>query len=464
MLKVLYDAANEAADAAQTMEASEALFDDDEDEEQSFVSSGLPLRRNGTFASLDMQGDHLSNPSTISWSDLLRKMKAEIKDIEFAQVPALTSTRKFDLSQPFKLTPDSFDPKTGKKRSLLIGCNYNHLQGAQLKASHDDVRSMKDYIVNVHGFPDSDDMMTILLDDNEHKQPTFMNITEAFKSLSEESQPGDAVFIQFSGHGGRVLDSPVDSEAESYDEVIAPSDYNNSGLVRDTLIFKTLLAPMRYGVTVTILIDCCDTGMMLELPYSWSTRADRPDHVAKMTQNDDFSFVRFLKVVKTLYETSTFTQLGNVVGSALGQSPPMGPDDDDESAAHTERSNTDVSHHVANNDKQSLFAMICGAPYEDAANKSSSKKKSKKGRDIGDATVDTRNPSLLEQVMNCTLGHPDDLSDEDTYKSNSFEDAYVDEDSTFFESIDEDDYEHDTYVSHSRRQQARRGRSRRRRN
>ena len=45
--------------------------------------------------------------------------------------------------------------------------------------------SPKDYIVNVHGFSESDDMMTILLEDEEHKHPTFSNITEAFKALSE---------------------------------------------------------------------------------------------------------------------------------------------------------------------------------------------------------------------------------------------------------------------------------------
>lgn len=137
MLKVLYDAANEAADAAQTMEASEALFDDDEES----MASAVAFTRNSTFASIDMN-DHC-NPSTISWSDLLRKMKAEIKDIEYAQVPTITSTRKFDLNQPFSLVPPGFDKKTAKKRSLLIGCNYANIHGAQLKASHDDVRSMK---------------------------------------------------------------------------------------------------------------------------------------------------------------------------------------------------------------------------------------------------------------------------------------------------------------------------------
>lgn len=124
--------------------------------------------------------------------------------------------------------------------------------------------------------------MTILLDDNEHKHPTHMNITEAFKALSEESQPGDAVVVMFSGHGGRVLDSPIDDQVESYDEAIVPSDFHVSGLVRDTLIFKTLLAPMRSGVTVTLIMDCCDTGMMLDLPYAWSTLNDRPETLAKV--------------------------------------------------------------------------------------------------------------------------------------------------------------------------------------
>lgn len=279
LLKVLYDAANDAVDAAQTMEATDALFDDDEDEKT--LGDAPDFTRNSTFASIDMN-EH-SNPSVISWSTLLRTMKAEMKEIEFAQAPMITATRKFDLNQPFSLVPESFNKETGKKRSLLIGCNYSHLDGHQLKAAHDDVRSMKDYIVNVHGFPEDNGLMTILLDDDEHKHPTFMNITEAFKALSEQSLPGDAVFIQFSGHGGRVLDALIDAEAESYDEVIVPSNYTNSGLIRDKLIFKTLLAPMRYGVTVTIVIDCCDTGMILELPYSWSTRKDRPETVAKVS-------------------------------------------------------------------------------------------------------------------------------------------------------------------------------------
>ena len=38
---------------------------------------------------------------------------------------------------------------------------------------------------------------------------------------------------------------------------------------------------------------------------------------AQMSLNNDFSFVRFLKVVKTLYESSVFTRIGKTVGSEL---------------------------------------------------------------------------------------------------------------------------------------------------
>jgi hypothetical protein len=280
MLKVLYDAANEAADVENGAANADALFDDDD---ESSLLSKLSVNRTRSNDTLQLCLGDVSTAKSLSWETLLRKMKVEIEDIEYVQAPVVTSTRKLDLSKPFSLIPEDFDPTKGKKRSLLIGCNYTNSHGAELKASHDDVRSMKDYIVNVHGFPEADDLMTVLLDDDEHEQPTHQNITAAFMALSEQSQPGDAVFVQFSGHGGRVLDGTNDSEAETYDEVIAPVDYTKAGLIRDTLIFKTLLAPMRYGVTVTIIIDCADTGMMMELPYTWTTKKDRPLSSAKVS-------------------------------------------------------------------------------------------------------------------------------------------------------------------------------------
>eukprot|EP00522_Entomoneis_paludosa_P012283 CAMPEP_0172452888 /NCGR_PEP_ID=MMETSP1065-20121228/10415_1 /TAXON_ID=265537 /ORGANISM="Amphiprora paludosa, Strain CCMP125" /LENGTH=612 /DNA_ID=CAMNT_0013205019 /DNA_START=300 /DNA_END=2138 /DNA_ORIENTATION=+ len=394
LLKVVYDAASDVADAAQTDAAAASLFDDDDDEADN-MSFAQKSYKSGY--SLDCAQP---NPTTITWGDLLRKMKAEMKEIEYAQYPKITSTRKIDLNKPFSLVPEDFDAQKGKKRALLIGCNYKSMKDALLKASHDDVRSMKDYIVNVHGFPESDDLMTVLLDDKDHQHPTFKNITEAFKALSEQSQPGDAVFVQFSGHGGRVLDTDV--EDASYDEVIVPSDYEQAGLIRDTLIFKTLLAPMRYGVTVTIVIDSCDNGMMLELPYAWSTKSDRQQQqLAKLSVNDDFSFVRFLKVVKTLYDSSTFTQLGKTVGLALNEDDEADlPEDDTQSVPDHETENE-----LAND--KSLFDIFTEACKV-------SKTRRKDGKE-----------SMMDKFINtCAFLAPEEnfegeLTDEDTLRTDT---------------------------------------------
>jgi len=407
MLKVLYDAANEAMDSSLQAANSSALFDDDE---TSSFSGPLELTRDRTFQSLTL-GD-VATQASITWSELLRKMKAEIQDIEYAQAPTITSTRKFDLSTPFSLIPEDFDDSKSKKRSLLIGCNYSNIHGAELKASHDDIRSMKDYIINVHGFPEKKGLMTVLLDDAEHKHPTHMNITEAFKSLSEQSQPGDAVFIHFSGHGGRVLDE------ESYDEVVLPSDFQTSGLVRDTLIFKTLLAPMRFGVTVTILIDTCDTGMILDLPYNWKTKTDRIESTAKLTQNDDFSFVRFLKVIKTLYEASTFTQLGKTVRTALHDAD-IEEEEEEEDETHEDDSQTQ-DYTISQKDlpsRNTSKSIFQGPLYAALTSCSAPETTEVTGKKSDHQSATSLKTNFLEKVLNCTLG--DDLSeDEDTYAGN----------------------------------------------
>ena len=413
MLKVLYDAANESTAlengghaGSDHVNLNDSLFDDDD--EESLISNygtGGALSRDRTFQSLTL-GD-VATQSTITWATLLRKMKAEIAEIEYAQAPTITSTRKFDINEPFTLIPAGFDDTVNKKRSLLIGCNYGNIHGAELKASHDDIRSMKDYVVNVHGFSEAKGYMTVLLDDDAHKHPTHLNITESFKALSELSQPGDAVFVHFSGHGGRVLDD------ESYDEVIVPSDFQTSGIIRDTLIFKTLLAPMRYGVTVTILIDCCDTGMMFDLPYSWTTKTDRIETLAKLTLNDDFSFVRFLKVVKTLYDASTFTQLGRTVGSALHTG---GNDDEDsqDDGGDAETLDDDMTKSTKREGDQTSFLSAFGACNEGNASLDGGNDDGDKTRSVSELpTTPKKSQSFLDKVLNCTLLGDDDGSDDD---------------------------------------------------
>lgn len=139
MLKVLYDAANDTMDTTQHEAVASSLFDDDDDEG---TEDGL-----STMARSFKSGFSLDNTNalatTLTWAELLRKMKAEMKEIEYAQTPKISTTRKIDLNKPFSLLPEYFDPAVNKKRALLIGCNYRNIAGAELKASHDDIRSMK---------------------------------------------------------------------------------------------------------------------------------------------------------------------------------------------------------------------------------------------------------------------------------------------------------------------------------
>ena len=285
LLKAMYDSESEANQVAQNSEdyASPSaidpsnLFDDDDTVDTGSFTVDRTIASFDTLILNDNQ-----NASSMSWADLLRKMNREIQGLGYNQSAAITCSYKLDLSTPFSIIPTDFKQGHNKKRALLIGCNYKQTPHAGLKASHDDVQSMNDFLVNVYGFPEDPEYMTVLMDDDTHKHPTSSNIMDAFKKLAAVSQPGDAVFVLFSGHGARILDSPIDSEAESYDEVLIPSDYIDAGMIRDTLVFKTLLAPMRKGVTMTCILDCCHTGVMVDLPYLWTTKIDNGQTAPKV--------------------------------------------------------------------------------------------------------------------------------------------------------------------------------------
>lgn len=76
-------------------------------------------------------------------------------------------------------------------------------------------------------------------------------------------------WISFSGHGGRVRDISGDEET-GYDNTLIPLDFKRSGHIVDDDILNMLVKPMRSGVNVTVLMDCCHSGTVLDLPYRFS--------------------------------------------------------------------------------------------------------------------------------------------------------------------------------------------------
>jgi hypothetical protein len=134
----------------------------------------------------------------LSWVETLNEMHQKLIDIGLPQVPQLSSSRMIDLEETLQIVPDGYE---GTKRAMLIGINYTGEPGA-LTSCHNDVRNIKDFLIKVHDFQRED--MLILMDDGKHHEPTKKMIMDGFKRLVDISEPGDVVFIQFSGTYGSV--------------------------------------------------------------------------------------------------------------------------------------------------------------------------------------------------------------------------------------------------------------------
>jgi len=85
------------------------------------------------------------------------------------------------------------------------------------------------------------------------------------------------------GHGGSVADRNGD-DADGLDETLVPSDaqklYNDTrgwkarkeraAYIIDDNILKVMVRPLKPGVTLTCLIDCCHSGTVFDLPYRYN--------------------------------------------------------------------------------------------------------------------------------------------------------------------------------------------------
>jgi hypothetical protein len=135
-----------------------------------------------------------------------------------------------------------------------------------LTGCHDDLNNVLKYLTEVQGFKEEECL--ILMDDGAHHLPTKKNIMTAFRLITEYSQPGDVVFVHYSGHGGQTRNKNH-TETSGYDSTIIPVDYQTAGQIIDDDIFKTLVLPMKAGIHATVLMDSCHSGTVLDLPYKF---------------------------------------------------------------------------------------------------------------------------------------------------------------------------------------------------
>eukprot|EP00421_Protoceratium_reticulatum_P075684 CAMPEP_0168407536 /NCGR_PEP_ID=MMETSP0228-20121227/26211_1 /TAXON_ID=133427 /ORGANISM="Protoceratium reticulatum, Strain CCCM 535 (=CCMP 1889)" /LENGTH=502 /DNA_ID=CAMNT_0008421205 /DNA_START=88 /DNA_END=1596 /DNA_ORIENTATION=- len=156
---------------------------------------------------------------------------------------------------------------TGRKRGLLVGCNYPGTQ-AELSGCINDVRRITQMLVGMYSFDPS--CLRILTDDGRNAgMPTRQNMIQGIRWLVEGAQPGDVLFFHFSGHGGQEED-PTYTEEDGYDETLCPTDFQIAGQIVDSELFDILCAPLPSGVKITVILDCCHSGTGLDLPFTWT--------------------------------------------------------------------------------------------------------------------------------------------------------------------------------------------------
>ena len=121
----------------------------------------------------------------LSFTEVLTKMRENLKKQGFTQIPQLTSANPIDVNTDFDLVPKT---ATGTKRAVMIGINYVGHDPGELRGCHNDVLNMKKYIMNVHGF--EEDNIHVLMDDGKHEEPTMKNMIAAYKKVVKESRSG----------------------------------------------------------------------------------------------------------------------------------------------------------------------------------------------------------------------------------------------------------------------------------
>jgi hypothetical protein len=93
--------------------------------------------------------------------------------------------------------------------------------------------------------------------------PTYENMVAQFKALTTQAQPGDQVYIHYSGHGGRATTIFADLKGDSgVDEALVPLDIGDpqARYLRDVELYYLIDDMVQKGLRVIVVFDSCHSG------------------------------------------------------------------------------------------------------------------------------------------------------------------------------------------------------------
>ncbi|ORX39480.1 peptidase C14 [Piromyces finnis] len=174
----------------------------------------------------------------------------------------LKSRDTLDKQRPVKI-------RTRRRKALLIGINYVN-KPYELHGCINDARYIYSFLKENYDFKEENCRILTEDADDESLIPTKKNIINSMKWLVSGAKPGDSLFFHYSGHGLSFVDEDGD-EIDGLDESILPVDYETNGVILDDEIHDLLVKPLPKGCLLTALADCCHSGTVLDLPYSYNS-------------------------------------------------------------------------------------------------------------------------------------------------------------------------------------------------
>jgi hypothetical protein len=167
--------------------------------------------------------------------------------------------------------PERANAQSRTNYALLIGANeYPNLDKQfWLKGPSNDVKLVAHYLTRAAPVPFEAGNVTVLSDGVEGATaPTLAAIRTAFADLTAKVQPGDFVYLHFSGHGTQAPALNPDDELDGLDEMFLPVDIGpwsdaigsvQNGLVDDE-IGQMLDGIRAKGGDVWAVFDACHSG------------------------------------------------------------------------------------------------------------------------------------------------------------------------------------------------------------
>jgi hypothetical protein len=124
------------------------------------------------------------------------------------------------------------------------------------------------------------------------RRPTYANMVAAFKQLAAEAQPGERVYVHYSGHGARrpTKYPEIKRGPGAQDEALVPCDIGDLGsrYLLDLELAALMQLLVDRGLIVTVVLDCCHAGGAMRTGWQavprgvpWIERAPVPSAVAE---------------------------------------------------------------------------------------------------------------------------------------------------------------------------------------